>query len=53
MTPFQRMFRHVDQCATCSHASKGMCPEGERLLTEATTKTAEAMAPVPRKPADA
>ena len=53
MTPFQIMWAHVDECDVCSHAAKGVCAEGERLLQEAIEQTAEAMAPVPTERAKA
>ena len=53
MTPFERMFQHTDDCPKCRLASKGMCPEGVRLLELASTHTAEAMAPMPPTPGKA
>ena len=53
MTPFQILFRHIHDCSLCSHASKGVCAEGEKLLAVAVKETSEAMAPIPREAAKA
>lgn len=53
MTPFQTMWKHVNSCRHCSNGARGMCREGERLLKEASTHAAEAMAPMPKEAAKA
>lgn len=45
----QLLFHHIDQCETCGHVDRGMCLDGEKLLKQAGTHTAEAMAPMPRE----
>jgi len=49
VNPFDPLWAHVHHCPVCSHAERHMCPEGERLLAEATTTASEQIAPMPKE----